>query len=258
MVNNIKDLEKQIENRLTEYIGFDINELYSVSDYITIFGGAIRDSIAGFEINDLDILCLPQSAQLLRDFLLKKGFNYFELYDQDALKMYKELSLIDEPWTFINNKKIVQIIKPRLLSFTDRNKTNSYKLAYYNVINNVDITPCGVLFEYQYINNANVFKLKEVCKNAIIQCLTKTFTFEKTKKMYNYVRSTNRSYKLVNRGWINIDDMFIEQHKLENITRKQKLINLDFDFGDCYLWKQIYDLKIESDYDIFKDLDLDS
>ena len=64
---NLKDLETKIIKRISNYIGFDVNEIFGVSDQITIFGGAVRDSLAGLEIHDIDILCMNESAHKLRE-----------------------------------------------------------------------------------------------------------------------------------------------------------------------------------------------
>lgn len=48
MINlKYKEIEDCVKLNISEYIGFDVRELFSQSDYITIYGGAVRDSIAG-------------------------------------------------------------------------------------------------------------------------------------------------------------------------------------------------------------------
>ena len=200
----LKELQKKVEDRLSDYIEFDVKELFDVSDYITIYGGAVRDSIAGMEIHDVDILCMPSSAHKLRKHLREK-YNYttLDLFKEGTLSMYKGMSLISDPWTMVNhNKKIIQIIRPRWNAGTNVHATTEYKKAYYDLIKNVDISCCGVFME----NYDREINLREACKGEIVNCLTKTFEVNEWAKLYNQKRTEDRTYKLTDRGWINMAD----------------------------------------------------
>lgn len=246
-----KAIEDRIKFKISEYIGFDVNELF-LSDYITIYGGAIRDSIAELEIHDIDILCMPNSANKLKSFLLTKGYNQVELYDQDKLNMYHGLTLISEPWTLIKNTKIIQIIRPRWYRVDNRRSDiRAYENAYYNLIRNVDISCCGVFLEQDH-NNNNKLSLKEACENAIIQCLTKTFKINKEALLYNEKRIHDREYKLIGRGWTNFgisNYQNISNVDISKINRKHKLIEIDLYFGQEKIDPIISNLNnIESDF----------
>ena len=105
----LKDLTEKVKKGISDYIGFNVQEIFDQSDYITIYGGAVRDSIAGMDIHDVDILCVSKSAKILYKFLNSK-YNYkrLDLYDLDALNMYKGIRIISEPWTLMNdNGKII-------------------------------------------------------------------------------------------------------------------------------------------------------
>jgi tRNA nucleotidyltransferase/poly(A) polymerase len=52
----LSDLTSKVANSISEYIEFDVNEIFNVADYITIYGGAVRDSLAGLEIHKKDTL----------------------------------------------------------------------------------------------------------------------------------------------------------------------------------------------------------
>ena len=193
---NLKDLEVKIIKRISDYIGFDVNEIFDVSDQITIFGGAVRDSLAGLEIHDIDILCMSESAHKLRDFLKQKDYVQVDLYDQDSLNMYKGISLISDPWTFVNNdRKIIQIIRPAAYR-----TVLEYSAAYRNLIKNVDISCCGVFLE----KSNNEIQLKEACKHAIIHSLSKIYEVNMHFKMYSQDRTMHRTNKLQARGWISL------------------------------------------------------
>jgi len=43
----LKDLTEKVKKGISDYIGFNVQEIFDQSDYITIYGGAVRDSIAG-------------------------------------------------------------------------------------------------------------------------------------------------------------------------------------------------------------------
>ena len=193
----LKDLTNKVIKNISDHIGFDIKELFAVSDHITIYGGAVRDSLAEKEINDIDILCMPDSAVKLSNFLKENhNFSILDLYDIDILKMYSELNLISEPWTLINNnKKIVQIIRPHYREYIE-----NYKDNYFNILKNVDISCCGVFLEVQ----DNQIRLRESCKNGIIHCLTKTFEINHWAKLFN-TRTDGRQRKLLSKGWKDLD-----------------------------------------------------
>jgi len=258
----LKELQDRVEKRISDYIEFDVKQLFEVSDYITIYGGAVRDSIAGLEIHDVDILCMSQSAQKLLLYLTTKcGYNKIDLYRADTINMYKGISLIAEPWTLMNDdKKIIQIIRPRYDSHgMKKSPITEYKRAYYNLIKNVDISCCGVFLE----NLDSDIKLREACKNAIINCITKTFNINKESLLFNEYRTSVREEKLTSRGWENTDYVSglpnwlggaEEENNRLRRNRKMKLCSLDF--------KPEYDYRIWSEEDYIKksavaDIDID-
>ena len=208
--------------------------MFAVSDYITIYGGAVRDSLAGLEIHDIDILCMPDSAYKLRKFL-KDKYNYetLELYDQDTLNMYHGISMISEPWTLMNdNKKIIQIIRPmwkgEINPDTHRMNQYGYQQAYRDLIKNVDLSCCGVFLE----NHGKELMLMEACKDGIIHCLSKTFVINEWSKLYNSNRTLYREHKLSSRGWNNLNELGYystsdEKNKLKK-QRVAKICTLEF------------------------------
>lgn len=231
----LKELQNKVEKHISDYIEFDVKELFEVSDYITIYGGAVRDGIAKMDIHDVDILCMPQSANKLRAFLEEK-YNYeiLDLVKPDSLNMYKDISMIAEPWTLMNeHKRIIQIIRPRYdggpnTKFGDNEI--KYQKAYYNLIKNVDISCCGVFLE----NLGDTVKLREACKNGIINCLTNTFEINDWSLLYNYNRTSFREDKLKKRGWVNLNDKVYDfpwnnsKQELLQTNRKMKICSLDF------------------------------
>lgn len=192
----LSDLTKKVANSISEYIEFDVNDIFDSSDYITM---AVRDSLAGLLIHDVDILCMANSARKLDEFLLTKGYSRLDLYDWDAINMYKDITVIEEPWTLQNkNGKIIQIIRPRFEWSKTIPLEDSYLKSYKNLIKNVDISCCGVFLEKE--PPFCELKIGESCKNAIINCLTKTFEINEWGQLYNENRIHKRIDKLKSRG----------------------------------------------------------
>lgn len=249
----LSDLTSKVTNSISDYIGFDVNEIFNCSDYITIYGGAVRDSLAELEIHDIDILCMFNSARKLYDFLLTKGYSKLDLYDWDALNMYKEITIIAEPWTLQNkNGKIIQIIRPNVERFNPSDYLEqAYIKSYKNILKNVDISCCGVFLEKD--KNTNNLKIGESCPNAIVQCLTKSFIINKEASQYNKNRIHSRQDKLISRGWMNLNDenvLFFDEndYKIRKIRKERhiKLCMLKFKPEyDYIIWNIEYNLDDE-------------
>lgn len=238
---SLNELTEKVNKGISDYIGFDVQEIFNQSDFITIFGGAVRDSLAGLKIHDVDILCMPRSANILASFLEEKyGYERIDLYDEDALNMYKGISLISQPWTFMNNKKkIIQIIRPIF-----KGTVTDYIKSYKDLIKNVDLSCCGVYLHYLNIPgfgnyNHGGLRLSEACKDALIHCLSRVYNVNNWSKLYNEHRTLHRRYKLEDRGWINLDT--ISNINRLKIDRKMKLIILNFN--------QEYDYKIWTEHE---------
>jgi len=246
----IQEITDKIIKRISDYVEFDIYEAFDQSDYITIYGGAVRDSIAGLDIHDVDILCMSESAIALRNYIVEHcGYKNLDLYDLDSINMYKGISLISEPWTFINsNNKIIQIIRPNythcngiITNYNNYNNiTSSYIKSYVDLIKNVDLSCCGVYIEKidMSIDNSNNKKriiLKESCKNAISHCLSKSFEINNWAKLYNQERTLYREWKLENRGWFNLYPTKFGHNQNNNILKHNRHIKISL-------------LELESDY----------
>jgi hypothetical protein len=253
---NLEELRDKVINKISEYLEFDIREIFKLSDYITIYGGSVRDSLAEMEINDVDILCMPGSANKLKKFIEEKEYKRYELYDRDTLEMYNGISLISEPLTFLNpNRKIIQIIRPVF-----KNTVEDYVSSYVSLIKNVDISCCGVFLEF----NGKELVLKEACKNAILHSLSKTYEINNWAKLYNNDRTAFRDHKLTGRGWtnLNIDNFYRTNDKFQKVKRRLKLCQLEFqpEVDDKYykVWyEDEYHKRGYRNYDDYDDYDID-
>ena len=106
-------MKSKIKQRLDDYLEFDSDELFQIGDPI-IFGGAIRDSIADLDIHDIDILAGPRTAERLGRLIENNGYRFSDnLMIKDMVNMYIGIKIISEPWTYLKNGKIIQVIRPR-------------------------------------------------------------------------------------------------------------------------------------------------
>ncbi len=203
-------IEDKIENKLSEYLEFDSNELFgSKFNLVRIFGGAIRDIIADQPIHDVDILCGSKAVTFIESVLEQNGYQYMEtLNGKDLQEMYSEIHVINEPHTWIKGKKIVQLIRPSLgFQYKD---TLSYRQGFTDLISNVDISCCGVSWDGE--------RLHEDFPNAILHCRSRVFSINMEAKMYSNKRIEHRRVKLETRGW----------KQIRNNTRENRDLKIDF------------------------------
>ena len=194
-------IEQKIKSRLDDYLQFDSNKLFNSCDLIRIFGGAIRDSICGDPINDIDIIIGSKSIHKLESFLICNRWTYREdLLPKDLSSIYSDIHVITEPHTWVKNDKFIQLIRPAG-SFTHGVATDPtgdlYKNMFNNLIKNVDISSCGVSWDGK--------ELFEDYKGSIIHCQNKVFYVNKRASMYSTKRIIHRIDKFEKRGWEQIE-----------------------------------------------------
>lgn len=198
-------IELEIKKRIDQYLLFDSDRLFKSCDLVRIFGGAIRDSICGDTINDIDILVGSKSISIVEHILSLNGYTFIEsLIPKDLASVYHDIQVISEPHTWMNGNRIVQLIRPRI---TQPNYKGGgvikpdmyyYKENFDRLISNVDLSCCGVSY------NGN--KLHEDYPNAILHCKSKVFSVNFNATMYSHKRINHRTVKLESRGWSRIDD----------------------------------------------------
>jgi len=128
---NLNDLKIKISERISDYLEFNTEEIFDQGDYIAIFGGAVRDSIADMDINDVDIICMSKSAKNLAKYIIEKhDYKQYDLYNKDG-KMFgrdrtmkREQKLLDRGWKQIDKNDIQ---KNRQLKLTELNFKPEYK-----------------------------------------------------------------------------------------------------------------------------------
>ena len=190
-----------IKRKLDKYLEFDSNELF-FDPMVRIFGGAIRDSIVGDPIKDVDILTGSKSLKLLEFLLEKNGYIFQEsLIPKDLASIYTDIHVISEPHTWVKGTKIVQLIRPSKnfkispdgSNIKDASDFKTYYQMFLNLIENVDISCCGVSYD-----GINIY---ENYPDAILYCKTKSFSINHTAAMYSEKRIEHRRAKLLDRGW---------------------------------------------------------
>jgi len=249
-----------IKEKLDEYLEFDSNLLFNrtpIPEYsmklkrlVRVFGGAIRDIIAGQKINDVDILVGSQSCNLVEITLKENGYTYIEsLVPKDLASVYSDIQVISEPKTWMKGTKIVQLIRPRLRfinSMKLQNNTREYEEMFIDLIQNVDISSCGVSWD-----GVNLY---ENYPNAISHCHNLSFYVNRRAKMYSQRRASHREWKLTDRGWTKIDSdniSIMREQRIENILSDKPEIDYVSE-----LPKGVYGGSNQNLNDLFDDLNL--
>jgi len=215
----------KIKKNISLYLGFNVDELLTAGDYVTIFGGAVRDSIANMKIHDVDVMVLPNSMTQCINLIIDKGFIFDEsAFTKDFHKIY-DIKYIFEPKTFIkirNNEVIrIQFIRPNanIYSIVTSKKSklndfNTISKSFEILLNNVDLSCCGV--------SISSSGFKEHIKHAKNHCLCKIYR-SNTNALMKTDRFISRVEKLKSRGWTDIE--FINKYKLNKLNNLIKQDN---------------------------------
>lgn len=211
----------KIKEELDKYLEFDSDLLFKNTDYLVIFGGAIRDIISGDSdtIKDVDIMCLPKSRNIAIEILENNEYSKMGLVPPELYLLYKDIHCIFEPKTYMKGKKIVQFITPKIKNLTK----NHLKYSFFNILKNVDLSSSGVLYD-----GVNIY---ESFPNSIIHCKRKVFTENKNAIMYNNDRIIYRIEKLFNKEWKELNMNNINNLRIEKIGN---IKNTNFTINDLY------------------------
>jgi len=220
-------LEKRIELKLSEYVGFDIKEIINERiDMTHVFGGAVRDILAEKKIHDVDILCMFESMRKIIPILEKNGYMiHSSLSCADIQSMYSTIHVIIEPKTFIKvvdgEIRIIQLIRPGNTKLDQRrnyrieDKSNAIRNFHY-ILGQVDMSNCAVHYSYEY-------NLKESVHGAVNDCLSGHFDVLETEMKTD--RFHSRKEKFISRGWV--EKKNLDKKQFERTQKIKKLINGD-------------------------------
>jgi hypothetical protein len=135
---------KRVKSKLDDYLEFDSDYLFKNVDLVRIFGGSIRDIIAGEKINDVDILVGSKSIGYVKHVLSENGYIHLnDFTKKDLGEIYSRIHVISEPHTWVKGSKVVQLIRPRV----NTKVYNEYIQNYYDLLSNVDMSCCGISYD---------------------------------------------------------------------------------------------------------------
>lgn len=232
----MSNLSEQIKKRIDDYIEFDCIEIFKKGNLIRIFGGAIRDSICGDNINDVDILCGVDSMSGIESLLSEKGYYKIEaLTPVDLSSIYKDVHVINEPHSWVKKNKIIQLIRPRAGKRGISPK--EYEVLFRRLISNVDLSCCGVSFDG--------LNLYENYPGAVSHCVNKIYIENREATMYNPKRITERKQKMSFRNWTSINPNRkdeLRDMKIDEVLYKSDFIQEYETIGEFFNFER--DLKV--------------
>lgn len=203
---------------LKSYLGIDLAPpLRKSSDtgkFMRVFGGAVRDFIAGEERpSDVDILMEDSLVTAMCGYLERNGYFPYDLMTKGDTRLY-DRRLIKDPLTYMNKDfAIVQIIVPVFAHFLDTDRKYEYFLG------SVDLTCCGVSWDGRSIY--------ENYPGAVGHCRQKVYGELWQNVMYSNVSVDTRKNKLAKRGWRNIKYMYDDElHQIERDMKLDELLDL--------------------------------
>ena len=162
-----------------------------------IFGGALRDIIAGDEINDIDIVSYSHGGQVLLERLEEMGYKNIKSNDETYYKIYA----IEKVMTLVNGDKTIQLVRPKNpnLKGDIRTLPETHSLECWTelikFVADVDIICCSLIYSPLFSG------VIETHPNTINQCLRKIIKINKDSKLKTD-REEDRIKKLQDKGWI--------------------------------------------------------
>lgn len=183
-------LSKAVFDALRKYLKADPNEIIFLPNTDpVIFGGAVRDTIAGLEINDVDVICGSITCMAIGDKLISKGFVTVTL-DPDEYKN----RLFGLTRFKLDNTQIDLISPARFVKTAS--DTTAVKLTMIQTIQNVDIRACAV----GYSTRSGIL---EFIEGAVQDCLLQQIVEQPDAQLHLPGRAEERIAKLIKRGWEN-------------------------------------------------------
>jgi hypothetical protein len=207
------EYKKIVENEMNKYLSstnLTIQEILGDTDAF-VFGGALRDSIAGVSINDIDIIGYKKSIMDIGDFLIDDGFSK-ENSDSALDFMYEEFHYFCVSGTYTKNECKIQLIRlytnnpkyschPFSSYFVQNNKFDSedVKNSVKTIVGNVDIDICGFIYHPYY-------GFEEVCSDALSNLKKNNFRVLNDNLMHNPGRIETRIKKMEDKGFKHVGE----------------------------------------------------
>ncbi len=197
------------------------NALSLLDERCVVYGGAIRDSLAGLPIKgDLDISMPRNMFKVIQKKFMQsvrwhkniKSLNKLSVSNSANPTTVKKILSSVETFANIADKKI-QLIAPNIC---DEVNINGIDSGIIDIVSNVDIVCCGVLTDMFGI-------IYEIVPGAFDDCKNKILNFNSDIKVtHTSIKQLNlRITKLKQRGWTNN----ININKIELIKEDTSKIN---------------------------------
>ena len=192
---------KLVHEHLSQYLDMDVGH-YIKGLSVLVFGGAVRDALAGENINDIDIVGTQAGCGEINYKLQMQGYKKNKEFGRaieprtDGEKQYVNQYNLFYMVEMIKGEKQVHLMVPKEdfykqvgLKFPDEQELCALMFA-----SNVDLTNCAVAY-----NMHNGFISFLDC--AVGNCLTKEFFGVKSAKLRHEENIQLRTDKFISRGW---------------------------------------------------------
>lgn len=191
------DYVELIRLNLSEYIGIDV-DVFLDGGRCLIYGGAVRDILAGKNINDVDIVTDMNAFSQMQNILYKVGYVKKEIAFGDINSngydnMYDLFYLLE----MNKDEKKIHIINPKekmtkILGFSNL-KDDDYDMMLLQFVRNVDFSNCSIGY--------NPFVGLVSFNNALQCCIQNKFYPLFDSVMYKKQLADSRYNKFIERGW---------------------------------------------------------
>ena len=184
-----------VRRSISDRIGFDVDQFLTGTDAV-IFGGAVRDSLARMEVNDIDIAALPESREVLTDRLNEIGFKVLDnsIREEELFvfaDQYEDFRLIFNLKTWVSSDISIQLISPIVTCGLSKMANFAELLEF---VSGVDFSNCGVAYQPGVIH--------ETVSGALHDIRGRKFRLIEDAPMNHIKNSSLRREKFESRGWV--------------------------------------------------------
>jgi hypothetical protein len=207
LVNENDGYGKLVHEHISAYLCKDVSH-YIANEKVLIYGGAVRDALAGDEIRDVDIVgdsasCMSIQFKLMRDgweknrsFGVAKDIAMMSESERQYQEQYNLFALTE--WHL--NGRQVQLMTPKEEFYKAVHlRTDEVELCTVMFASNVDLSNCAVGY-----NLHNGFISFAPC--AVHDCLNRRFKVMSKAHLKHEKNIKERIKKFVDRGWLHYED----------------------------------------------------
>lgn len=159
-----------------------------------IFGGFLRDVVAGLPYNDIDMIMSSNTRLLFEGDYKKYGLTQFD-FEEHAGSHYEKFSNLEGRVFWLYRGKIGQVDVDFVSVPIYVHAKETPKQAVMWAVQQVDLVCCGLL--YSYPRNTIV----ELVPGAYADAKNRVLRVAENAGMYSEERTGERVKKLIKRGW---------------------------------------------------------